>query len=144
MWAPKIVLHATDFSEGSKHAFAVACDLACPAQGKVVVMHGLAPGVRASLEIPPPPELEQERKEEARRQLHRVLPTSSSVTVEHRLVIGEEVDAILDTAKQIKADVIVMGTHGRSGLKRMVLGSVAEQVVRRADCPVLTVRGSMK
>jgi nucleotide-binding universal stress UspA family protein len=144
MWTPKTVLHPTDFSEGSKHAFTLACDLARHGRGKVVVIHAVAPAVRASLEIPLPPEDQMERKEEARRQLHRIVPDSPDVSVEHRLIIGEEVAAILDAAKQDNADIIVMGTHGRSGLKRMMLGSIAEQVLRRSECPVLTIRGPSK
>jgi universal stress protein A len=50
-------------------------------------------------------------------------------------------DVIVGTAKSLGVDLIIMGTHGRLGLKRLVLGSVAENVVRHAPCPVLTVRG---
>jgi nucleotide-binding universal stress UspA family protein len=61
---------------------------------------------------------------------------------ESRLVESLPVPAILDTAEQEKADLIVMGTHGRSGLSRLMLGSVAERVLRETHVPVLTVRQS--
>ena len=53
---------------------------------------------------------------------------------------GQAAAAIIGRAKQIQADIIVIGTHGRSGLPHMLLGSVAEKVVRAASCPVLTIR----
>jgi nucleotide-binding universal stress UspA family protein len=95
-------------------------------------------------EIPLPPEVEWESKEEAQRLLSRILPESADVIVEHRLVAGTAVDVILETAKTLRPDLIVMGTLGRSGLRRLMLGSVAENVIRRAACPVLTARRSDK
>lgn len=57
---------------------------------------------------------------------------------------GDPVEVILDQAKSVKADLIVMGTHGRRGMSRLMLGSVAESVVRRAGCPVLTVKAGVR
>jgi nucleotide-binding universal stress UspA family protein len=57
------------------------------------------------------------------------------------LEIGDPVTVILDLAKELNADMIVLGTHGKRGLERLLLGSVAEQVLRKAPCPVLTVKG---
>jgi nucleotide-binding universal stress UspA family protein len=54
------------------------------------------------------------------------------------------VDAIVETARRVRADLIVMGTRGRSGLQHVLLGSVAERTVRAASCPVLTLRSSRK
>jgi nucleotide-binding universal stress UspA family protein len=62
------------------------------------------------------------------------------IKVDHRVVVGSPSREILAEAAAWKADVIVIGTHGRTGLRRVFLGSVAEAVVRRAPCPVLTVR----
>jgi nucleotide-binding universal stress UspA family protein len=62
------------------------------------------------------------------------------VTVEHHLKEGDPATEILRLAEERKVDVIVMGTHGRTGLGRLLMGSVAEQIVRKAPCPVLTVR----
>lgn len=77
-----------------------------------------------------------------RRMLLAVKPADAAVRCEHLLLRGEPAAAICDLAAETKADLIVMGTHGRSGLKRLVLGSVAESVVRHAMCPVLTMRES--
>jgi K+-sensing histidine kinase KdpD len=57
------------------------------------------------------------------------------------VVEGDPSAVILDVAREINADLIVLGTHGRKGISRLFVGSVAEQVVRKAECPVLTVRG---
>jgi nucleotide-binding universal stress UspA family protein len=59
-----------------------------------------------------------------------------------RVEAGEPSDGILEAARAVRADLIVMGTHGRTGIARLLLGSVAEAVLRRATCPVLTVRGA--
>ena len=61
------------------------------------------------------------------------------VSASSRLELGDPATVILHVAKEIGADVIVMGTHGRTGLGRLLMGSVAEQVVRRSECPVLTI-----
>jgi nucleotide-binding universal stress UspA family protein len=63
-----------------------------------------------------------------------------NVTVEHRLVEGEPVQAILDAARDSDCDLILVGTHGRSGIKHLLMGSVAEKIVRKATCPVMTVK----
>ena len=70
--------------------------------------------------------------------LRKIGPRPSNVTV--RVEPGEPSDAILSAAKDGGADLIVMGTHGRTGLSRLLIGSVAEAVLRRATCPVLTTR----
>jgi nucleotide-binding universal stress UspA family protein len=62
------------------------------------------------------------------------------VSVEYYLEEGKAVDVILRLAEELRCDLIVMGTHGRTGVGRLVMGSVAEQVVRRALCPVVTVK----
>jgi len=72
--------------------------------------------------------------------LHQVAVPGSQVKVEHRLVEGFAAEAILQAAEESKADMIVMGTHGRTGFNRLLMGSVAEEVLRKAACPVLTVK----
>jgi len=59
------------------------------------------------------------------------------------LAHGDTVPQILTTARETKADLIVLGTNGRRGLARFLMGSVAEQILRRAPCPVVTVRGPL-
>jgi nucleotide-binding universal stress UspA family protein len=72
--------------------------------------------------------------------LDKVAPQDPAVKVERRLVIGDPASEIPRVAKEENVDLIVMGTHGRTGLLRLLMGSVAELVVRRAHCAVLTVR----
>ena len=75
-------------------------------------------------------------------QFRRVVPAElrRDLRTEAMVTVGQSVVEILRTAQFKNADMIVMATHGRTGLARMVMGSVAEQVVRKAPCPVLTVR----
>jgi nucleotide-binding universal stress UspA family protein len=81
-------------------------------------------------------------KHEASRQLDALVQEVKSRRPSIHAVLreGPTVDEILNAARETSADVIVIGTHGRTGLPHVLLGSVAERVVRRASCPVLTVR----
>jgi hypothetical protein len=72
--------------------------------------------------------------------LHRFQVSDPTVHVEHRLADGNPSEEILRQARDTGCDLIVMGTHGRRGLGRLLLGSVAEEVMRKAPCPVLTVK----
>ena len=71
--------------------------------------------------------------------LEAVLPPDKSVRYEHRLVMGTAAEDIVKTADEEGVDMIVMGTHGRTGLMGVLMGSVAEAVMRHANCPVLTL-----
>ena len=137
MFAIRTILHPTDFSERSDCAFHLACSLARDHGARVIVLH-----------VFPPPVVHGEVV--ARRQpdgyedrlwadLRRIRPPDPKVAVEHRLLEGEPAKAILHAARDGGCDLIVMGTHGRTGLRRVLMGSVAEEVVRLAPCPVLTV-----
>jgi universal stress protein A len=72
--------------------------------------------------------------------LHDVKPTDSSVPVEYRLVTGDPADAVVRLAEDDEVDLIVLGSHGRTGLTRLLMGSVAEAIVRKAHCPVLVYK----
>jgi nucleotide-binding universal stress UspA family protein len=72
--------------------------------------------------------------------LHAVVPTDPNVPFEHRLLTGDPAEEIVRFADEARCELIVMGTHGRTGFKRLLMGSVAEAVIRRAKCPVLTYR----
>jgi nucleotide-binding universal stress UspA family protein len=76
---------------------------------------------------------------EAQVKLDRMEP-GPSVLVERRLEEGDPIGEILRAAAEVPCDLIVMGTHGRTGLARLLMGSVAEEVVRKAPCPVVTVK----
>jgi nucleotide-binding universal stress UspA family protein len=139
MWPPQVILHPTDFSECSDHAFRLACDLARLCQGRVIVLHAhYLPMVMAG--NVPPSAVEVEDEEEATRRLNAIQTPYPEVLVQHRMVNGAAVGVILEQAEQAGADLIVMGTYGRRGISRLMLGSVADHVLRRAKCPVLTAR----
>jgi nucleotide-binding universal stress UspA family protein len=135
----RTILHPTDFSEQSRYALRTTCALARDSGARVVILHVAQPPTFAYAEgvIPPEPE---EHLEEARAQLLQFDVPDPRVRAERRLEEGDPVTAILRVAREVGADLIVMGTHGRRGLGRLLLGSVAELVVRRAACPVLTVK----
>ena len=135
----KVILFPTDFSTCSDSGLRHATTLAKESGAKLVILH---------VEEPPPAYGAGEMyygvpdpdNPTLRRMLAAVLPTDPSVPYEHRLVIGDPASEIVAVAKEMGADLIVMGTHGRTGLKRLLMGSVAEAVVRKSLCPVITYR----
>ena len=140
MLSIKTILHPTDFSEPSRYAFDLACALARDHGGRVVVLHVAIPPSVVAFEGGVVPEPESNQRE-LNDNLAKVRPESPDIPVEHRLIVASDpVSEILSIAQDIKCDLLVMGTHGRTGLKRVLLGSVAEQVLRKADCPVLTIK----
>ena len=83
-----------------------------------------------------------ETTEEITARLKAVKPTDPQVAFSHQLLHGDPAAAILHVAEEEKVDLIVMGTHGHTGLLRLLMGSVAESIVRQAPCPVFTLRDS--
>ena len=78
--------------------------------------------------------------EDLERMLRAIKPVDPAVAFEHRLVNGDPATEIVRLAEEEGVDMIVLGTHGRTGLYRLLMGSVAEAIVRRAMCPVLTFK----
>lgn len=143
MALPKKILVPTDFGTGSDHALAYAVELAKAIGAEVAVMHayeipmiGFPDGALVAT-----PELATRLSEGAQTGLRKTTEpfVSSGVTITSVLKQGPTWRTIIDTATELGAGMIVMGTHGRHGLPRALLGSVAEKVVRSAHCPVLTV-----
>jgi nucleotide-binding universal stress UspA family protein len=132
------ILHPTDFSDRSDRALILACALARDYGARLIVLHvaPLPTLVYAEGVVPPDPELTLGA---AREQLNRLTVPDANVRAERRFEQGDPAAGILRVARELPADLIVMGTHGRTGLRRLLMGSVAEQVVRQAPCPVLTV-----
>jgi len=141
---PKTILAATDFSESADHAGVFARELARRFSAEFHLLHVIVLHEDSHLE------------EEHREQLESLIATGDEIrrkilessgedrpeipSVPH-LVRGIAPDeVIIETANKIDSDLIVMGTHGRRGLRHLLLGSVAEKVVRTASAPVLTVR----
>ncbi len=136
------IFHPTDFSDSSAAAFDLACALARDYRATLVVAHVETPPMAIPTDgVALPPILDEPA--ELRARLEQVRPVDVGVAVRHRLLSGTTADAILTAAAEEKADLIVMGTHGRGGLSRVLLGSVAEHVLRNASCPVLTVRARL-
>ena len=139
------ILHPTDFSECATKAEAVAVDLVGKVGGELVLLHVL---VEALLFGEGRLRREQVRKfyEAQRKWTEETLGARAAelrqreIKASWRMQIGVPFEEIVRVAQEEHVDMIVMGTHGRSGLNRVLLGSVAERVVRLAPCPVLTVR----
>jgi nucleotide-binding universal stress UspA family protein len=139
------ILHPTDFSDRSLDAFDLACRLARDSGARLIVLHV----------VQPPPFVTHGEMEKALQQakgyrrelddkLHNLRSPAPDLTMEYRLEDGEPVTEILRAAAECDCDLIVLGTHGRTGFRRLLLGSVAEQVLRRACCPVLTVNAPVR
>ncbi len=133
------ILFPTDFSPASEAALDHAISLARDANAKLLLLHVLEPaGVYG--DAPCYGVHEQEFVGEQR--LHAV-PVDPRVRVERRVVVGMPAEQILAQAVKDEVDMIVMGTHGRTGMMRLVTGSVAERVMRGATCPVLAVKAAV-
>jgi nucleotide-binding universal stress UspA family protein len=137
----RTILHPTDFSPHSAQALELASALAHDYLAQLVILHVAEP-VTAAFDgmVAPQPE---GYLDDLYRQLTKVRPQSRDITVEHQLVQGNPAAEIARVARDQPCDLVVMGTHGRTGLGRLLMGSVAEQVVRKASCPVLTVKTPM-
>ncbi len=136
------ILHPTDFSERSNYAFRLACSLARDHGARLVILHVWLPpsGALAAGEVAIPLRPEDYPPGALEEQLRRLQAPDPAVDVEHRLEQGNAPVEIIEVARETNCDLIVMGTHGRTGLGRLLMGSVAEQVMRKAPCPVLTVK----
>jgi nucleotide-binding universal stress UspA family protein len=133
------ILHPTDFSERSDYAFSLACALARDYSARLLVLHvAVLPAVVYGEGVALP-DLEN-YDEKLKEKIHRLLVSDLRIRVDQRMREGDPATEILAEAEQGDVDLIVMGTHGRTGLARLLMGSVAEQVARRSPCPVLTVR----
>jgi nucleotide-binding universal stress UspA family protein len=140
------ILAPTDFSPHSERAVRYACGLAERLGAELHLIHILSeilPAGPDPLLMPVmPPEYYEENEERARETLGRLLDaawgTPRSVVTAVRW--GSPVEAIVAYAVDLKVDLVVIATHGRTGLSHVLLGSVAERIVREAPCPVLTIR----
>jgi len=143
------VLHPTDFSKASTAAFAKSLAQARETRSELLLVHVLAP-VMASVGagdayVTPAvyDQMNSSARAWAQKQLDRLLTKARTARVRARgmLLDGVTHEQIVRAAKRQRAGVIVMGTHGRTGVARFFLGSVAARVAATAPCPVLTVRG---
>jgi nucleotide-binding universal stress UspA family protein len=135
------ILHPTDFSESAEQAFHLACSLARDHNARLIVVHVMPTPTTTLGGTPAPPPIPEEYGwEELAQKLRAVQAPPPAIPVDHMLEEGDPVSTILQSAERAGCDLIVMGTHGRRGLGRLLMGSVAEEVMRKAPCPVLTVK----
>lgn len=142
------IIHPTDFSRASSAAFDKAVELAKTNGAQLTLVHVLAP---------PPPmlagdgyitpavydEMDKSQRAYAAKEMGRLVTKAKKAGVKTTSVVRDGITAeqIVRAARSPKADMIVIGTHGRTGLAKLFLGSVAGRVVAIAKCPVMTVRG---
>lgn len=143
------ILVPLDFSPQSKQLVASATRLAQQLGASLLLLHVFEPPAGAQLDAiihprgqPHPLTMRAWLKEDIERRLpaYEAIAQSAGVRVGHQLEFGHPSETILRVADETDIDLIFMGTHGRTGLKRAFVGSVAEEVIRHADLPVLTLR----
>ncbi|MBX3414309.1 MAG: universal stress protein [Pirellulales bacterium] len=135
----KKILFPTDFSTSSDAGLREATALARESGALLLIVHVEEPptaygGGEMYYGVPDP------NNEQIVAMLKAVTPNAPDVRYEHRLIVGDPAAEIVRLAEEEGVDLIVLGTHGRTGLRRLLMGSVAEAIVRRANCRVLTVK----
>ena len=141
----KTILFPTDFSNGARAAMDHAISLAKDYQAKLILLYVIQDISIAEWYIPSTisaGELIEDMQKSAWQEMDKWIDEVSKQVkdVEKMVVRGVPFVEIIQTAKERNADLIVIGTHGRTGIDHMLFGSTAEKVVRKAACPVLTVR----
>ncbi len=142
------ILYATDYSKASSKAFDQAVAMAKQNNAALWVVHVIEPLSHyvagedfggAELYV----KLAETTKQDAQSSMKKVMRRLEKLRVKAKslLLKGNAADQIVKAAKSRKADLIVIGTHGRTGLSKLIMGSVASRVISVASCPVLTVRG---
>ena len=137
----KNILVPVDYSHSGDAAIAYAVSLGKEYEAEIHFVHVCEPpyvdggfaGTPGADQVPPA------EIREAETQLESIMP-SGDVRCRRKVLIGTPADELVGYAKDNSIDLVVMGTHGRSGLGRLLMGSVAEGVVRRSPCPVLTIK----
>jgi len=140
------ILHPTDFSEPSKHALDYAVGFAEKFGAKIYIVHVIEEIASSMyfdmLKTPPLAQLMQDIERQAEKAMANLLTAEVRERIETEYLIrrGAAFLEVVRCADEVDADLIVCGTHGRTGLKHALFGSVAEKIIRKASCPVLSVR----
>lgn len=135
----KTILHPTDFSDASEHALRMAVGLARDYEARLILLHAVEPPVyygELGVNFIPP----EDYRESAQERVDALVGSDLAVTVESVVTEGIAASEIVRVARERHCDLIVIGSHGRSGLGRVLMGSVAEEVARKSPCPALIVR----
>lgn len=145
MSLPRTIVVGTDFSDQSNAAAAYAVELAAKLEARVHLVHAWSmPTTTISFEMPAPftgslyDQLEKDARTAMAQAVERI--SRPHVAIETSVVFDDPRDAVIAQAAKLKAELIVVGTHGRRGIRRALIGSIAEGIVRLAPCPVLVVR----
>lgn len=142
MFTARTILHPTDFSELAAAALEVAATLANQVGGRLILLHvgdaPMPPLPTVAGVMPQPVQAGDSGMADELRKLP-LPPGLSPDRVTYQMEVGGAADVITRVARETGCDLIAMGSHGRTGLTRLLMGSVAEQVLRQAPCPVLIV-----
>lgn len=148
------ILFPTDFSDTSLAALSAAVEFAGESGGELLLVHVVPVETATPWDVPPyadfglaampVAEYEEKVRSEVRRRLDRLAADRVPPAVRSRVIVGrgEPAKEIVHLAEEEHADLIVIATHGWTGWRHFVFGSVAEKVIREAACPVLSIRGA--
>jgi nucleotide-binding universal stress UspA family protein len=141
------ILLPTDFSECANYALSYASEFAREAGASIICVHVIEPvvptvGYSGVTEPLPMTDISEQLEESATRELPKIAEheACAGLAVEEVIAHGDASSEIVRVARERKVDLIVIASHGRTGLGRILFGSTAEQVVRHAPCPVLVVK----
>lgn len=135
MFHVRKILYATDFSSWSNQAYFHAVALAAAHGSTLTIVYVYSPD-----RDPLPRHVRGDERAYWRSQLEQIRPTDRTIPVEHVFLEGDPATEIVRFALDAHIDMVVMGTHGRTGVERLLMGSVAEQVLRASPCSVLVVK----
>ena len=143
----KRILVATDFTDASNPAFEEAIELAQKNGSELLIGHAYQPPNMTQADVVAPgvyEEWDRNLRTQVEQKLQDLVNDAkkAGVLAKPLVLTGAPYEAIVDAAKENKADLVVMGTHGRKGVSRFFLGSVASRVISTAPCPVMTVRAA--
>ncbi|MBI2027801.1 MAG: universal stress protein [Deltaproteobacteria bacterium] len=146
------IIVAVDFSKCSKKAIEEASLLAEKLHSNITLVHAmesfseyaLSPVFLYSDSSYVKESMDRYAQDQGKKlsKIAKSLGEKNHISVDYKIAVGNAHEVILREAKKLKADIIVMGTHGHSGLDHLLMGSTAERVLRKAGCPVLTVKPS--
>jgi nucleotide-binding universal stress UspA family protein len=136
------ILLATDFSELATNAFHAAHALARDRGARLILLYVKQPQETVEGEFGMPPPEPEPSDEEILADLEALLPEGSPVQADAMVAHGMAAEEVVRVARETHCDLIVMGTHGRRWLSRLLHGSVGDQVTRSAPCPVLALRSA--
>jgi nucleotide-binding universal stress UspA family protein len=147
MPVPSRILVPVDLSEGSQALIDYALQFAKPFNASLEIVHAWEPPqyVAPDLLVASPgwnsQSLEKVAVDAATKELAELVARNQNapVPLKHRVIVGEAASTVLRAAEEGKHDLIIMGTHGRRGIPRLLMGSVAQKIVARSHCPVLTL-----